>query len=503
VEGRFVRRCLLAGVVAVSVTASLSAFADDAEPGNSLPRLGLSPGDPQERSALPATPFGIPPSQSKDYVLDFHGYVLLPLNMAWHKREAPRPGQSAVVIHNPPLIPQDIRRFQYVGVVPQPWVQLNFSYGNSTVAATMILAARQLTDAAGIFNPVDQLGLSDAFLRVNLSEALKVPVEVHVGAYTGRYGAMGEWDLGRLNTPLIARTNTIGESIYAAPKLGPNTTLMLEQGFGGQLGRPPIGTVPEGWNDFADTGVGGSFANQFHVGLSHKGVGGIGLHYITAWSWDDQASVGNIPDGRITVIGADARMTAGRLGHLYAGVAHTQLTNSAVVGGVVEVLNARGGPELIREYLGPNSAGQGSLTTFGGQYDLSVARAVYGDWFKGQSPDLMLSLFGLGVKVKSHDADYDGVTKIKFGAEATYGMVSWFGVGTRFDRVAQGSKSFSILSPRLLFHTDWYSRDQFVIQYSHFTYDKGVEVETGYPAVDDPTANPDKDVLSIMGSFWW
>ena len=45
--------------------------------------------------------------------------------------------------------PGGSRRFQYVGVIPRPWVQLNFSYGNSTVAATMILAARQLVDASG------------------------------------------------------------------------------------------------------------------------------------------------------------------------------------------------------------------------------------------------------------------------------------------------------------------------------------------------------------------
>jgi hypothetical protein len=503
---------MLAGVVLTSLSSSLSAFAEDGEPGSGLPRLGLSPGDPVERSVLPSTPFGIAPSSSKDYVLDFHGYVLLPLDMGWHKREAPKPGQSATVIHTPPLIPQDPRRFQYTGVVPRPWVQLNFSYGNSTVAATMILAARQLTDAAGILNPVDQLGLNDAFLRVNLAEAAKVPLEIRVGAFTSRYGAMGEYDLGRLNTPLIARTNTIGESIVAGLKLGGGTTLILDQNFGGQLGRPAIGVVPEGWNDFAETGVGTSFVSQFHAGLDYKGAATLGLHYITAWSWDEQASTGSIPDGRITVLGADARFSVGRAGHLYGGFAHTQLTNAGVVGGIVEVLNARGGPEIDREYLGGNpslgaanpSHGQGGLTVFGGQYDLSVARAVFGDWFKGHSPDLMLSFFGLGIKVKSPNvADYNGVNKLKFGGEATYGILSWFGAGARYDRVSQGSRSFSIVSPRLLFHTDWYSRDQFVIQYSRFIYDSGVVVESGYPPKDDPSVNPDKDVLSIMGSFWW
>src|SRR5262249_49131126 len=156
-------------------------------------------------------------------------------------------------------------------------------------------------------------------------------------------------DLGRLNTPLIARTNSMGESINAGLKLGGDTTLILEQGFGSMLGRPALATVPEGWNDFEDTSVGTSFVSQFHAGVSYKGAATLGLHYITAWSWDEQASIGNIPDGRITTVGGDLRLSAGRLGHLYGGVAHTQLTNAGVVGGVIEVLNARGGPELIRE----------------------------------------------------------------------------------------------------------------------------------------------------------
>src|SRR5690349_8356339 len=97
-DGPAWRRGLFAAVVLTSLTSSLSAFADDGAPGSGLPRLGLSPGDPQERSVLPATPIGIAPADSKDYVLDFHGYVLLPLDMGWHKREDPKPGQSATVI---------------------------------------------------------------------------------------------------------------------------------------------------------------------------------------------------------------------------------------------------------------------------------------------------------------------------------------------------------------------------------------------------------------------
>ena len=161
--------------------------------------------------------------------------------------------------------------------------------------------------------------------------------------------------------------------------------------------------MPEGWNDFADTGVGASFVNHVHVGVGYDDTITLGLHYLTAWSQDDQASHDLIPDGRINVVGADARLTGGRLGHLYAGVAHVKAINSATVAGVIEILNARGGPELISEYLGPNSEGDGSLTTFGGQYDLSMSRALYGGRFKGNSPDVMLSAFAVSTHVTSRD----------------------------------------------------------------------------------------------------
>src|SRR4051812_1663875 len=293
-------RVLFAGVIALGLAATRPASAENLVPNPGLPSLGLSPGDPQQRSVLPSSPFGRPPNDSHDWVLDFHGYVLLPFNSAWHKREHTNPGQSSTVIHNPPLIPQDLRTFSYVGVVPTPWVQLDFTYGNSVVSATAILASRTLSDAAAIYNPVDQLGVNDAYLDVNLSGPLKVPLEVKVGAFTGRYGAMGQWDAGRYGTPLIARTNSIGEQVNAAFKIG-KATLIVEQGIGGQLGRPPSNVVPEGWNDFAYTNVGASFVNHVHVGLGYDDFATLGLHYLTAWSQDDQASHDLIPDGRITV----------------------------------------------------------------------------------------------------------------------------------------------------------------------------------------------------------
>jgi hypothetical protein len=480
--------------------------AEPKQKGPELPRLQLDAGEPQVRSAPPATPFGIPPAESKQDVLDFHGYLLLPMRLGVHERENPGPDQSDTVLHTPPLIPQDYRRFQYTGVVPDPWVQLNFSYGNSVVSGTAILAATAVTEAEAAYDPVRQLGVSDAFVTFNLTEPLGTPFRVRAGAMTHRYGAMGAFDSGRYATPLIARVNAVGETITAGFELG-DSTLVLEQGIGGQLGRVPSGSTPSGWNGFADPDTGSSYVAHLHGGLNLSRRLQLGLHYLTAWSQDDQVLAGTLSDGRITVLGAEARLTAGRFGHLYVGGAHTTAADAGIVSGIIEILNARGGPGLINEYLGKGSNGNGSLKTVGAQYDLSLSRLLFPEDYRGEHADLLMSLFGIGTEVSSDDPARDGVLKLKAGAELTYNMLSWVGTSARFDHVRLDhefdSRAFNVLTGRLLFHTDWLSRDEFALSYSHFAYGHEVYVAQGYPPLDDPTLNPDRHVLSLSATFWW
>ncbi|HWA74377.1 MAG TPA: hypothetical protein VG937_18660 [Polyangiaceae bacterium] len=513
------RRDLVGWLSLLALAAPAPALAQSSEKEIELPRLGLDPAEPSVRSAPPALPFGVAPATSKEVVLDFHGYASLPLQIGIQKRDEPSPGESGTVLHTPAYVPQNYRRFQYTGVLPDPWIQLGLSYGNSLLAGTVILAAGAATEAESYYNPVKQLGVSDAYVTLNLSEKVGIPLQIRGGAMHNRYGSMGAFDAGRYGTPLIARINAIGETATAAFKAGP-ATVVLEQGIGGQLGRIPVGTAPEAWNDFGSQEAGASYVGHFHGGLSVAGRFQLGLHYITAWSQDDLGETQQLSSGHINVLGADARLTWGRFGHLYGGVAHTQAKNPRAVSGIIEVLNARGGEGLFNEYLGPRrdpnqtvaeaaqSPGDGSLTTFGFQYDLSIARAMFGDRYHGKNPDVLISAFGIGTSVSSDDyPDYDGVLKLKAGLEATYTMASWFGVSGRLDHVRQNHdfnrRSFTVYTGRLLFHTYWQSRDEFALSYSRFVYGREVYVEKGSPALDDPTASPDRDVLSLSATFWW
>ena len=391
--------------------------------------------------------------------------------------------------------------------MPDPWVQLNFSYGNPIVTMTVILAARSISTAAGFFNPPSQLGINDAFLTFRLPRLAKIRTSLDIGSFSGRYGTTGQYDTGRYGTPLIATVAGTGETLTADTTIG-DVSLIAQHGIMGQLAKAPTGLAPAAWNGFADPNVGSSFVNHFHAGVQYKNLVQLSGHYLSAWSQDDRATPGQQPDGSIDVTGVDSRLTLGRFGHLYFGAARVSATHARTVSGVIRVLNAWGGPGLITEYLGPASGGTGHITNIGGQYDLSLGTLLrYPVPFSGNGPDIFLSAFAIYSHVSSVDPAYDRLDKFKYGGEATYSLLSWLSLSTRYDRVVPNSednfKSFAVLSPRVIFRSKWNAQDQVVLQYSRYMYGSEVVIKSGVPPVDDPTLAPDKHVISLSGTMWW
>jgi hypothetical protein len=113
----------------------------------------------------------------------------------------------------------------------------------------------------------------------------------------------------------------------------------------------------------------------------------------------------------------------------------------------------------------------------------------------------------MGVKVKSDDKTRDGITKIKYGAEASYALLPWLAAGMRYDAVRPDADfkdySFSVLSPRVIFRTGWQAHDQITLQYSHWFNGDLTTVKTRYPAKEDLTVVPDQDMVSLTASMWW
>jgi len=493
---------------------ALPARAQDAEeelevttPLTDEPGLSLAPSVPQT-GALPG---GIQPSygekskDSQDWRFDFHGLLIAPLRVGINTRDNPAPGQSETVLHAPPRVPDDLETFSHTGVVPTPYAQLNFSYGNNVVTGNVSLLAKQPTVASGFFDPPSQAGVNDLYLTINPDLGVDNMVFlVNVGAFSNRYGAMGEYDEGQYGTPLIARINGVGENIIGAYRFG-SVTLMLEQGIMGQSNHAGTSITPDGWNDYADPNVGASFANHLHAGLGYKGIVTLAGHYIRAWSQDDTATGRLQPDGSITVLGTDLRLSMGRFGHLYGAASLVDAEYASTVGRIIEVLNTRGGPGLIDNYLGVES---GKLAVFGAQYDLSVGRLIsYPVPFNADGPDLMLSGFGMMVQADQEFSYYGGDTALKFGGEIAYSPLSWLSLGTRYDRVSPNIDNdrygFAVISPRLIFHSDWAATDQVVLQYSRWLNGSLTTIRTGSPPDEDVTQVPDEHMISLSANMWW
>jgi hypothetical protein len=480
------------------------------------PSLSLDPTLPQ----VAAMPGGLTPAVGQrslsegEWRFDFHGYITAPLNMGFNTRKNPLPGQNKTVLHAPPVVPDDLETFSHTGVVPTTYAQLNFSEGNSIVSANVSILAKQTNVSESFVEPAAQLGITDVFLSILPPLGERVHMQALLGAFTLRYGTTGEYDEGRYGTPLIGRISGVGE--HVAVKTGwRKFTFMLEEGVHGQTNVAGSTITPDVWNNWADPAAGSSFVAHVHAGVGYSNWLMVGAHYLRAFSQDDHATLA--PDGRIDVAALDKRLNLGRFGHLYLAEVYTDALQARSVSRVFSVLNTLGGKGLMDNYLGPLSNGTGQLFTWGGQYDLSIGRLVsYPVPFSGDGPDLFVSLFWMGTHVWSTDKTvdinngrlkYDGVTKTKFGIEATYSLLSWLAASMRFDRVDPNLDdtrySFSVLSPRIIFHTGWQSTDQVVLQYSHWFNGPWTTVRVGQPPIEDISVVPDGDMVSLSARMWW
>lgn len=504
-----------ATTVVLAVAASPALAAETTNPGNTPtagfwidPALSLDPSTPQ----IAALPGGVGPAYGQrslsegEWRFDFHGFITAPLNAGINSRPNPGPGQSRTVLHAPPVVPDDLETFSHTGVVPMTYAHLNFSEGNSTVTGNVSIVAKQANTSTTFLEPASQLGITDVFLNFLVPTGNRVRVQALFGAFTTRYGATGEYDEGRYGTPLIARVNGVGELVTVKSGFR-DFSFVFEEGLHGQTNKASASITPDVWNNFADPGAGSTFIGHVHAGVGYRKFVTGGLHFLRAWSQDDTAGT-LAPDGRIDVVAADARVSLGRFGHLYLAGSRTDALQARTVSRIISVLNTQGGKGLMDNYLGADSGGTGTLTTVGGQYDLSIGRLVsYPVPFSGDGPDLFVSVFGMATHVTSADTTHDNKTKQKLGLEATYSLLSWLAVSGRYDRVApiggNDQYSFAVVSPRIILRTDWQATDQLVLQYSHWFNGSLTTVRAGDPPMENVNIVPDENMLSLSASMWW
>jgi hypothetical protein len=74
--------------------------------------------------------------------------------------------------------------------------------------------------------------------------------------------------------------------------------------------------------------------------------------------------------------------------------------------------------------------------------------------------------------------------RLKFGADLSVKPFRYLAAAVRFDRVLPDgphtAAAFSAISPRLIFHTNWLSREYIVVDYTRYFYGSEVAASTAY-----------------------
>jgi hypothetical protein len=365
----------------------------------------------------------------------------------------------------------------------------------------------------GSQNFVDQ-----AFMSFRTPQLGKLRLQALVGAFTSRYGNLGQYGTGQYGAAVIGGPIGTGEKLIADYAITDTFSIVLEHGVSGRFEKAPLGIVP-GWENVrANQAWPSSWVHHAHAGFVKKGVVTMqaGLHYLSNFSQDDRgrlpaddpnhtgANEMALKDGKLDVFGVDFKAFGGPLGHFAAAAAYAKGDNVYSLSGMT-LFGANTGESLSKRYLGQFGGGTGKLVTAGLEHTFSVAGALrYPEPFWGEGPDLTTSVFTNLASIQSADPNYDGKLMFKVGTEVTYRPLSWFAVSARYDFVSPNSKdskeTFHVISPKLIFKSNWTSHEQIVVHYARWLL--GDHTQAFFPD-DLDRARLDSNLVGVSFGMWW
>ena len=492
------RRTVLLAGVAVAATSMVAAADDDGG-------VGIDPSRPRYSSE------GVDHEAAEEgFRFQFHGFLRVPARLGFG---------DGFKLHSPPRIPDEAYTdWRFTNLSPGPWTELWFSYGNAKVTANVVLAAYNVTDS-GYKDLVSQLGINESFLTIRAADRLfgdRGGLVFNVGAFANRYGTAARYDAGKYDTYLFGATHAAGETTAANYKLNRDLVLNAEHGVGGKIEPIPFQAGPDGSppdNPFGpypgDVEQGATFLHHAHIGATWQKQLTAALHYLTAWT--DDADLATEHDGRITVVGAEAKLINSRWGNGYLGFAHLRARDALRVSGAIETLHSFEGWELRDNYFpgnpdGEDASGTGTMNTVLFEYTFSLATYFWHPQeFYGQGPDLTFSAFGMFNQISSDDPAFAGAKqKLKLGVEVVYTPLTWLGVAARYDLVQpnmdDARESFHVITPRMILRSEFASHEEVWIQYSQYLNGSRVRSTAVWPY--EPT-RADDAALAITAVMWW
>jgi hypothetical protein len=486
-------------------------------------------------------------SSAKDWGFKFKGFFRGPMRLGIDGSGTLTPGK--LQLHAPPVTPDsNYIGWTYTNLNPGPWAELLFQYGTQTVMMTTSIASYNIT-TGGWRELQDQLGIDRAFLTLKFPEALGAigGMVWDVGIFSNFYGAMGKYNAGQYETYLIGRTNLAGATATADISLNNDLTLIIEAGAGAKTDQQyqtyqydnslkkyvPTVDYPS-WQPYSGdkVQVGTTVLAHAHAGIIVRGMLTGTIHYINTFVRDARwnvGSTGGLPagtnpeekfgEGSIQVAGADLRLDSEWLGEGYLGYSMVKSHNAYTVANSIELLHSQGGWQLARNFF-PDD-GNGTIHSISFQYTFSVAAfARHPIPFDGQSADLTIRPFLMYNKVTNTVSGRYDMSKLKYGIDAIYSFMPIMAIGLRADvvnpKMSDSHRTFYILAPRLIFRSEFLTREMVILQYSRYFYNSAyTDPSTAAGVMPWPYGTggtldtsklgytPDKDVISLSACMWW
>ncbi len=464
-------------------------------------------------------------------------------------------GQPGTEMHSlPRIVGLGSGDWNYVGLAPNASTTLTVTVGSPLVSGSIMLGTSHLSDSS--YPVVNDIGLDQAFLTFKFPSAFgsKGGISLTAGIFSERFGTAGPYQKssGYYSTYLFGRTHQAGESLVINLDLSDKLELVLENGVGAKTEVVPFTDKTGGDRYIVDPndtspppcpntmptssvvcygGLGTQFTSDDFPGMQNQPYGStfvhhthgallyedwlrLGAHYLVSWSPDDNTWADRGRGNRnalLTVAGGDVHLDR-ELYNIYLGYSHIDAKNLYPLADAVQVLHSGTGRALKLNYFGEKNRFtnmtpdnfSGTVDTLLWQFMLRVA-PLLGDPFG--SRDLNVAFYGMFNRAVSPKLDPTDLAqldirdnKLKFGADIDLSLLKFMSVGTRFDRViprlGNTDDAYTAISPRLSFYTKWKSKEQVILQYSHFFL--GPRTVPGSPYTDG-YYEPDPDLLVLMG----
>ena len=479
--------------------------------------LGLSPYAPQV-PALPGgftTPFAAP-GPSDEWTFNFRGYLSAALRVSRGARQNPTPDQTSLTLHALPRIVDSYGMFSGTNAPQGSWVDLTFEYGNSFVTSHVKITSWKPNGATDWTAVGSQNFVDEAYLAWNLLSKGAFRLKWTTGAFRNTYGGLGQYSVGQYNAQIIGMPFGVGETLTAQYDIDDTYTVHVEHGIMGRLAKVPVGVVPVNENGASNPALPSSWVHHAHVGVARRGDLPLvaGIHYLSNWAQDERDQIddpktpwideAHRPDPKMDVYGVDLRMLDNWRGNFAIAASYADAKDAALLTGM-NFFGAYNGEQMTKRFFGPQAGGTAKIFITGFEYVLSWGRLLHHPAdFDGERPDLTTSVFADYVSINSKDPDFDGRRMYKFGAEVTYRFFPWLALSGRADHVVPNSKdsqeTFNVLSPKIIFKSDWLSHEQVTLSYTRWLY--GAHTHAEFPD-DFVRSQLDNEMYALTFGMWF